>query len=196
MQKDNNIGWLWNIVSVVYDHFLQPFVKKNKSEVNWFQKNGASVKCWTGVRLCLHEVHYILPFAVWKHAFDPQYFCSPGTCIWGADVFLAFSKAYSVTNTIEITSKISDNTDKMIRDAFEPDLRFPDLKETSFSSSNGSILKGFNRVAINKNNVIWELWWFSRFVFLMSLFAIDSLVRPEWKTCVTQHNTLHFRGFI
>lgn len=67
---------------------------------------------------------------------------------------MAFSKAYSVTNTIEITSKISDNTDKMIRDAFEPDRRFPDLKETSFSSSNGSILKGFNRVAINKNNVI------------------------------------------
>ena len=57
-------------------------------------------------------------------------------------------------NTIEITSKISNKTDKMIRNVFEPDLRFPDLKETSFSCSNGSILKRFKRVAINKDNVI------------------------------------------
>lgn len=57
-------------------------------------------------------------------------------------------------NTTEITSKINDITDKMMRNVFEPDLRLPDLKETSFSCSNGSILKRFKRVAINKANVI------------------------------------------
>ena len=57
-------------------------------------------------------------------------------------------------NTIEITSKINDKTDKKIRNVFEPDFRLSDLKETSFSCSNGSILKRFNRVAVNKDNVI------------------------------------------
>ena len=127
-------------------------------------------KCWAGTRFCLHEIHFILPFAASKHAFDPQYFCSLG--IWGADVFLVFSKAYRVMNTIEITSKVNDKTDKKIRDVFEPDLRFPDLKETSFSCSNGSILKRFNSVAMNKDNVISEVIY-SRGLFLMSLFAIS-----------------------
>lgn len=56
-------------------------------------------------------------------------------------------------NTIEITSKMSDKTDKMIRNVSEPDLRFLDLKETSFSCSNGSILKRFKRVAINNSEI-------------------------------------------
>jgi len=120
-----------------------------------FLKKEASIKCWAGVRLCLHEIRFILPFAVSKHAFDPQYFCSLG--IWGVDVFSLFSKVYSVINTIEITSKINDVTVKMIRNAFEPEVCLPDLKETSLSCSNVSILKRFKCVAINKDNVIWEV---------------------------------------
>ena len=57
-------------------------------------------------------------------------------------------------NTIEITSKINDVTDKMISNLFEPEFRLPDLKETLFSCSNGSILKRFKLVAINKHTVI------------------------------------------
>lgn len=45
---------------------------------------------------------------------------------------------------IEIISKISDNIDKMIRDVFEFDCCFFDLKEIFFLSLNGFILKGFN----------------------------------------------------
>lgn len=69
-------------------------------------------------------------------------------------------------NTIEITSKINDKTDKKIRDVFEADLRFPDLKETSFSCSNGSILKGFNRVPVSKDNVIGDVIYFRGLLFI------------------------------
>ena len=155
-------------------------------------------KCWAGTRLCLHEIHFILPFAASKHAFDPQYFCSFG--IWGADVFLVFSKAYSVMNTIEITSKINDKTDKKIRDVFEPDLRFPDLKETSFSCSNGSILKGFNRVPINKDNVIGDVIYFRGLLFI-KWACLQLIAQLSRGGRVASHNTtdiwltLLIRGF-
>ena len=89
------------------------------------------------VRLCLHEIHFNLPFAASKHALDPQYFCPFGIC--GVDVVLAFSKTYNVINTIEITNKTNDTTDKTAKHL---DGRLPRGKyETPFSCSNGSILK-------------------------------------------------------
>lgn len=155
-------------------------------------------KCWAGTRLCLHEIHFILPFAASKHTFDPQYFCSFG--IWGADVFLVFSKAYSVMNTIEITSKINDKTDKKIRDVFEADLRFPDLKETSFSCSNGSILKGFNRVPVSKDNVIGDVIYFRGLLFT-KWACLQLIAQLSRGGRVASHNTtdiwltLLIRGF-
>ena len=48
-----------------------------------------------------------------------------------------FSKAYRVTNKIEMTSKMNAATDKILRYVVVPKLRIFLLKKISWSSSNG-----------------------------------------------------------
>lgn len=144
------------------------------------------------VRLCLYEIHFNQPFAASKHAFDPQYFCSLG--IWGgADVVLAFSRAYNVINTIEITSKTNDKTAKTTKHL---DVRLPGrTNETSFSCSNGSILKlaryQVKCGAINKpsQRVTGARRWNSRFVIFNKLcLQLTTELSRRSGSYVTQHN--------